>query len=249
MKQFNSGKSKKEHSYFDLLKKLLGNTKDYLFPLFCLGCDLEGVWLCEDCIKKISLNGVWCCPVCHRDGRVGFCCEQCDKKSALERHVAATTYKESSLAGRLISAYKYEYAEDVKSALSRLVRVFLLEYKDHFLDFDMVIPVPLHKRRFAERGYNQAKIISGILADELCLGSENLLKRNRATKQQVKLSRAERLVNVKDAFEIRKEVDLSGKKILLVDDVYTTGSTMNECAKTLRGSGALNVVGFSLARG
>jgi competence protein ComFC len=233
----------------DKAKIYIKVAKDYIFPVFCFGCNKEGVWLCDYCQQKIDLTGVFCCPVCHKDTVEGICCEGCKAKSFLDSHIATTPYQEESLVGKLIAALKYQYAEDVKSVFEIIVKEFVEGQKGAFLPYDWIVPVPLHKKRFAERGYNQAEIIAQILTELLDLPLHIILKRHKATKQQAKLKREERLLNLKDAFCLVDDVNVWDKNILLVDDVYTTGSTIGECAKVLKSAGASEVRGFSVARG
>jgi ComF family protein len=231
------------------IRRYFFSAKDYIFPIFCLGCDKEGVWLCEDCETKIDTGGVFCCPVCHKNTDYGFCCESCVKEFNLDAEVAITLYQEASLIGKIIEALKYQYAEEVKIVFASLIKKFIAKHPEFFKEIDAIIPVPLHKKRFAERGYNQAEIIAKILARELNLPVSHGLERYRPTRQQAKLRREERLVNLKDAFRLLVGVELAGKKVLLIDDVYTTGSTMSECAGALKKAGVAQVWGFSVARG
>ncbi len=116
----------------------------------------------------------------------------------------------------------------------------------HLLDFDMVIPVPLSRQRSNERGYNQAELIAKGVADVLCLPLyANALNKIKNTDRQSNMSKIERLKNVRDAFCVND--DVKNKRIILVDDVYTTGNTLNSCAKELIKSGAEEVVGICSA--
>lgn len=121
----------------------------------------------------------------------------------------------------------------------------LLKNMEHLSGFDYVIPVPLSKKRFTERGYNQAALIAEPLANYFNVPySEDILLKTKETKRQSRISRAERFTNVKDAFEVFR--DLTNKRILLADDIFTTGSTMSACTDALKQRGARNVVGISL---
>lgn len=111
---------------------------------------------------------------------------------------------------------------------------------------DFAIPVPLHAKRLHERGYNQAALIAEAFGQRSQLPVEtSILLRTRHSHSQVHLQFDERQANVKNAFETTQ--DLSGKRVLLVDDVYTTGATLNECAQALRNAGAIDVFGLTLA--
>ncbi len=128
--------------------------------------------------------------------------------------------------------------------LSQLIRgIFMGEY-----DFNMIVPVPLSRERFNERGYNQAAIIADYLACELgVVYSENAIIRYRNTKRQSSLKPSERAFNLKNAFLANSQI-VSGRNILLVDDVYTSGNTVEECAKILKEAGAERVIVLTAAR-
>ena len=117
------------------------------------------------------------------------------------------------------------------------------------IDADVIIPVPLHPARLRAREFNQSLLLADHLSRHLSrpMSSTNLV-RTAATDPQTSLSRQERLRNLRKAFEIRRPQDLAEKRILLVDDVFTTGTTVNECAKTLRKSGSGPVFVLTLAR-
>lgn len=116
--------------------------------------------------------------------------------------------------------------------------------------FDMIISVPLHPLKESTRGYNQSYLISGALSRKTGIKEESgLISRIRDTGSQSLLTRSERLTNVKDAFKVNETSKVEGKAILLVDDVMTTGSTLNECSKTLKQAGAKKVVVAVIASG
>jgi competence protein ComFC len=225
--------------------KFITVLKDIFFPAQCLGCGSEGEFVCKECFKTLDCSGVFCCPICHIETRGGGYCVAC-KQSYIDRHVAIAFYKESELVGKILHAFKYQYIEDIKNILEKIIKDFLDKYN---VEVDIIIPVPLHKRRYVERGFNQSDIIAGIVGNMLDIPVENILKRDRHTKQQAKLKRNQRLENLKDAFILKKDVYVRGKKILLIDDVFTTGSTIQECAKVFKKAGVKEVVGFSVARG
>lgn len=222
--------------------------KDYLFPVYCLGCGEEGNWLCDNCFKKVDAPGVFCCPYCHYHSPEGKCCANCVSFSFLSAQISLFQYKEEEeIGGKIIGYFKYYYIEELKKDLDRLIDKFVKGKLGLFAGLEVIVPVPLSKKRLAERGFNQAEIIANILGDKLNLPVVKALKRVIHTKQQAKLKREERLKNVRGAFGNGQ--DILGEKVLLVDDVFTTGSTMQECAKILHQNGVKEVKGFSLARG
>jgi ComF family protein len=162
--------------------------------------------------------------------------------------MALGLFEETNLLGRLIYSYKYNFLDEALPVFDRFIREFIEKERQIFSQIDLVVPVPLHRRRLAERGFNQAEKIGEIVSKYLGVSLEDVVKRKRATRQQAKLGRSERLQNMQDAFVLKNNI-VVGKNILLIDDVLTTGSTLNECAKVLRDSGAQTVLAFTLARG
>ena len=228
------------------LESFLIRIKDYIFPVFCLGCKKEGDWLCENCFIKLNLTGVFACPVCHLSTDRGIVCQNCLEKSVLNSHIAITKYEENGLVGKVIQTLKYSWAEDVLIVIEQMIERFVDNYPELFINIDFVVPVPLHKKRYVERGFNQAELIVRLVAKKINKPFKNVVERTRYTKQQAKLNRADRLENLQEAFS---SIEKLLGNILLVDDVFTTGSTMQECAKALKNAGVDKVVGFSIARG
>lgn len=138
--------------------------------------------------------------------------------------------------------YKFYGEMAYYTIFARLMRDGLLKMinKD---DFDIIVPVPISKRRMNERGFNQTALFSKVVAEELGIEySEIALLRKRNTKKQSTLSSRERFENVKDAFLAREDI-LKGKRVLLTDDIRTVGATMHECTRTIMAVGAKSVVG------
>jgi ComF family protein len=116
------------------------------------------------------------------------------------------------------------------------------------IEFDLIVYAPISRRRRNERGYNQAKLLAQELSQQYGKPVINALIKKRHTKTQVGLRRIDRLDNLSGAFEVKNGLELKGKKILLIDDVLTTGATLDECAKVLKSAGARQVWGAVLAR-
>ena len=230
-----------------LADKIAAELKDYIFPLFCLGCGQEGLWLCPDCGGKI-LRASSGCPVCAARNLSGLPCGRC--RSALDQIKAIIFYQEDGLSGQAIKLFKYSYAEDIYVVFEKIIIEYLHLAKDSYKDIDCIVPVPLHPRRYAERGFNQAQIFAQTVAeilDKQLLG--DLLLRSRYTAVQAKLTKSQRIKNIKDAFALKRDFSLKSLNILLVDDVFTTGATMQECARVLKKAGARAVRGLALSRG
>lgn len=232
------------------MKKLI---KDILFPVFCVECGREGEWWCAFCRENGAEGPVFLCPVCQKESVGGEVCGACRGKTFLDGAAAFFPYRENSPAGKLIKIFKYQYATDVRGVLEKITeangeKIFDLSSAVFFA------PVPLHPRRFRERGFNQAEIFALVLAGFINKSGGktrvlNILSRARSTRQQAKLSREERWQNVAGAFTPHEWPSVPPSKIFLVDDVFTTGATMEECAKVLKQNGVKEVRAVTLARG
>lgn len=221
---------------------------DLVFPKKCVGCGKYGGYVCEKCEV-----GLWeeeqICPSCCRNSRYGIRHKYC--KGDLEGLTCLWAYE--GLARKLISNVKYRYFYDQLDKLVILDDRIELEFFRRFLTVDpVVVPVPLHPKRLRERGFNQATLIGEAFAARHSLAyNSHLLLRVKETKPQVGRTREERLESLNGAFNITPRPPLNlrgGANILLVDDVWTTGATMRECARVLRAAGVKQVWGFVLAR-
>lgn len=148
----------------------------------------------------------------------------------------------------VLHLFKFERRKNLGSALSLLLYETLTSHwKD--VDFDVIIPVPLHKKRRKERGFNQSEVLVRKLGGHCGVPvSCNNLIRVKYTLPQVGLSDKKRATNVKNAFSIKNPAELSAKRVLLVDDVFTTGATISECGRVLLHAGAREVYVLTLAR-
>lgn len=152
---------------------------------------------------------------------------------------------------KAIKAFKYYFIKGLEAPLGLLMAGYLNKIKGRVdLNDLIVVPVPLHKRKFNQRGYNQSELITGQISKSLNLEvAGGCLQKTKSTEDQARLKESKRKGNLKGAFVCLKPELISGKRILLVDDVYTTGTTMAECAKVLKEAGAKEVIGLVIARG
>jgi ComF family protein len=228
--------------------------KDCLFPVFCIDCGQEGRWWCENCLVKEKF-GVFYCPVCHLQNTNGYPCYQCRAATPLNGVAAFLNYKEYSAIAELIRQFKYQFAYDINTVWKTIVNLSLdkiILQMDFHSSAPAIIPVPLHKTRQRERGFNQADLFARLvfehLQKNLAVDFDNTnLQRKKSTKQQARLKRAERIKNLQGAFIWDSDLRPS-KNIILVDDVYTSGTTLSECALVLKKAGAHKVFGLTLAR-
>ena len=224
---------------------------DMLFPKHCAGCGKGGGYVCEEC--EI---GMWeeeqICPGCVRASRYGLKHVYCTEKSPLTGVTCLWAYE--GIARKLIASGKYKFYYDYLRELTInscpiTVRPEFTQFREFISGRPLMVPVPLHPRRLRERGFNQAKVISLSLGLSFELNTQELLVRVKDTGRQVGRDRGKRLKAMEKAFQISPKSELSiPTNVMLVDDVWTTGATMNECARTLKQGGVKKVWGLVLAR-
>ncbi len=220
--------------------------KDVLFPIACIGCGKEGNWYCAVCWQQSTWQAVALCPACGQATEHGKTCQNCQAVSSLNGVTAFFLYKEGVPFTQLIRLFKYNYAHDIISVWRQLLARERLAYLAQTQPL-VVMPVPLYPQRERKRGFNQARILAELIAQQYgweFVGEE--LQRTRATVQQARLTREGRFKNVANAFVW--EGKSSPERVLLVDDVFTTGATMQECARVLKAAGTQFVWGLTLAR-
>lgn len=209
---------------------ILSPLLDLFFPPRCAGCGRLGTWFGEECQAKIlplELSGF--VPLRSRSTLNG---------------IRALGYFEGPLR-KAIHALKYSGREPLAEALAQILFQF---WQDYPLPAEVVLPVPLHRDRMRQRGYNQAALLAQELGTLLGIAVDTTtLQRVQATPPQVGLSGEKRLKNVAGAFACRDDA-LWGKAVLLVDDVTTTGATLESCAQALKKVGVASVWGLVLAK-
>ena len=148
----------------------------------------------------------------------------------------------------VIHEFKYNRQIHLRHLVARWLRAALDDERLRDHQFDVIVPVPLHPARQRERGFNQASLLAELLSAHTSIPSRPLLKRIRYTTTQTALDRSERMENLHNAFRLRKNADVRGLRVLLIDDVLTTGSTLSECARVLKRAGAISVHAATAAR-
>jgi len=194
-----------------------------LFPKKCLECASPGKYICHDCIQKVRSGNSY-------------------------SYSSLSVFKYEGVVRKAIMALKYKYSTDIAEELVDLTIQRLKDLK--FPKNTVLVPIPIHKRKRMVRGFNQTEILGEKLASALKLDYErDLLVKTKTTKPQVGLKGDVRRRNLEGSFNINSEVDPKKyKNILIFDDVYTTGSTLNEARKVLKEGGVENTYFLTIAR-
>jgi ComF family protein len=235
---------------------LLRALADILFPPLCHACrgyipDAGPLHLCAGCLDEAKPVAPPFCTVCgepfRTEGGIVHPCGPC--LTTPRTFVAARAA--ALFAGpveEMIHRYKYGRKVQLRRPLGLLAAERLRTFADEAAP-DLLVPVPLHRKRLRSRGFNQALLIARVLEREWGVPlARSGLERIRWTEPQVRLSAAERERNVRGAFAVAEPAAVAGKRVMLVDDVFTTGSTVDECARVLRRAGATGVVVATVAR-
>jgi len=215
--------------------KILKNLLDFIWPQFCLGCNTEGILCCGYCLNDILLEEM-------------AAVEWPDKKDFNFQKCYICCDYHHPLVQKIIKTYKYGYLENMADLL-----VDILEKQSRRLALpkDIIISnVPLHKKKKRLRGFDQTAILAEKLAKRLNLDYYPLLKRQKYTKAQAQLSKQERQKNMANAFVTNNKTTPknAASNVLLIDDVTTTGSTLNQAAKALQSAGYQNIYCLAIAK-
>ncbi len=208
---------------------------DLLFPKICISCQKEGTYLCSDCFGILEVSSL------HTPYNTKY----------LDDLYFPLPYQNPILK-KLIQNFKYPpFIKELSQPLSSLIiaHLQLIEKPPEFFQDFSILPIPQSKKRLKWRGFNQAEELAKELASFFKIGIlNNVIEKIKETESQVNLTEKERKENLKGAFSLKKPELIKHKKIILVDDVYTTGATMEEVAKILKENGAKEVIGIVIAR-
>jgi competence protein ComFC len=223
------------------MKTLKNFLLDLFFPKHCFGCQKEGTYLCQDCQSILDIIDH------HKQYKTKY----------LDDLYFPLSYKKNSfnlqnnLTKKLIKKFKYKpFIKQLSDSLSDLIithfklcekQIPFLQEKDNFI----ITFVPLSKTKLRWRGFNQAQEIAKNISLKLEIPYQKILRKEKRTLAQAQLSKKKRIQNLKNSFSIIQETN---KNVLLVDDIYTTGTTINECTKELKKSGVKKVIGITIAR-
>ena len=213
------------------MKKLLKDLLDFVYPPYCILCEAdlepENKLVCEKCWERLESSSTM--------------------ETQISKHRILALYPFSNDVRTIIHNLKYLNKRHLAVNLGSAIGKIIVEDKN-IRKWDFLIPIPLHKVKQRSRGFNQSELIVDAIAEVSSIEKDyRILIRHRYTKNQAALPMRERAANVKGAFSVLNKSRIEGKKIILVDDVITTGSTMLECIKVLKEAGAKEVTAVSAA--
>lgn len=241
-------------------QRTLDYVLDIVFPIRCIGCSKlsssrEMDYICRKCLASISTNNQSECIGCKNKIGMGKTCFKCKDTNYIDQLLIVLDYK-NPIVVQIIKCLKYRLVREIINPLSILIKKYILnlsrEKKLNILEKNpIIIPVPLHPRRLNWRGFNQSELIAQSLSDIIqCPVQINSLRRIKKSKPQADIKeRVERLKEPIGIFRLVNSEPIRNNVVILVDDVCTTGATLNECARVLKESKAKKVIGFVIARG
>lgn len=211
----------------------------HIAPHECLGCSIEGALLCSECIRYLIPTKQGCCH-CSRLTDDGRTCIGCLPYSDLYAVRVATAYK--AIAKDLIWHLKFNGTQAAASEVANSLVAYVPNDPDY-----VIVPIPTATSRIRQRGYDQANLIARELAKKTKTPYSPVLRRIGQTNQRGS-SRDQRTSQLENAYRITHAARIKGKHVLLIDDVFTTGSTLEAAAKVMKYSGARRVTGLVFAR-
>lgn len=236
---------------FSCLTKARDILWDVLFPPTCLNCqkpatDSENKLICRRCLCSININNTLFCAVCR--ARLPYNKKTCHKDSPYVL-AAATDYSDEPIRN-LLRTFKYKSVKSLSFIIGEILTNYLSRIAASLsIDSFILVPIPLHPRRERQRGFNQAEILAQALGSYFKLTLIYALKRVKDNKPQVQLKDFdEREKNVSGCFAVVDTKNIENKNIILVDDVFTSGATMNEAVKILKSAGARKVIALVVSK-
>ena len=225
------------------LSQILDPVIDLLFPLSCVVCKREGRFLCEGCETTLPRLESPHCSICANPGGAPVCAWCAAIPPAFDGIRAP--YLLDGPITEMVYGLKYRNLRSWAPGMGRLMATHIESSPD---SADLLVPVPLHRRRERDRGYNQSELLAREVSELTAIPLEpEVLSRTRDTPPQISMtSQEDRRRNMEGAFACTASV--GGRRVLLVDDVVTTGATMSACARELKAAGAASVWGLALAR-
>ncbi|HUV52195.1 MAG TPA: ComF family protein [Dehalococcoidia bacterium] len=226
------------------LQKVKTALLDILLPLRCVGCGKEGSLICPSCSDSLPRVKLPLCQRCGTTVNEGNLCSAC-LSHPLAINGIRSAFLFQGVARQAILQFKYRQLKALAAPLAQLLAEYL---HSHPMIGEVLVPVPLHPKRLRQRGYNQASLLAKELSKIVGLPVEEdaLIRVQDVAPQARTKSATERRLNVRDAFACNK--NMADKQILIIDDVCTTGATLDACAIALKTAGASSVWGLTLSR-
>lgn len=241
---------------FKQKRNLLQTILDLAFPPACYICNAScsGIYgLCNECLSKVRLNPPPYCSKCgkhltNRSRDKSNLCIECTQRTVfIEKAWSSCIYE--GVIRECIHLFKYKSHIGLKDLFKEIIIEFIKQ-NEILASIDAIVPVPIYHVKRRERGYNHAEVLAKIIAKNFKRPIiTKSLRKIVWTRSQSELDKKGRTENVKDTFIVVDKDIVKGKNILLVDDIYTTGATLNECAKVLKKVGSVYIFSFTLARG
>lgn len=225
--------------------KLVEIVSNFFFPSRCLGCGRTGSYLCQDCRSRLPRITPPICNKCGRPQPGALLCATCWSWNSYIDGIRSPFYFEGVIR-QCVHQLKYYGLKASTSGLAELMARYLT---DSTIPVDVLVPVPLHRKKLRQRGYNQSELLAREIAKFAGLPvNSNSLRRVKDSQPQTRAVRVDvRRANVNNAFQC-SDLHLTGKQVVLIDDVCTSGSTLEACAVALKSAGVVTVWGLTLAR-
>ncbi|HCC68095.1 TPA: hypothetical protein DEP90_02740 [Patescibacteria group bacterium] len=208
---------------------------DLFFPTYCINCGRVGSYLCPWCIKKLK-NALPECYVCRKVSNKYITHDECNK-DGLDRVFVGWEY--SNISKKILGQYKYRYAYKISEILSNILiqRLEITGFSKNITPNTLLIPIPIHSSHEKKRGFNQSLLLATHLSKYFkCRMNPNIIKRVGDHKHQSQQSVKDRLSMGKNTFEVIRNLEILGEDIMLIDDVISTGTTLNRACNTLKGN-------------
>ena len=229
-----------------LLRKFFKTFTDIIFPIECVGCGKANEFLCSSCVSKIKIFPIQTCHYCRKPQAFGKTCDDCENRNRLDGLFILGPYDQPILK-EAIHAWKHERVKEIGNILGLRLADQLAH--SFFRENSNITHIPLRKPRQFDRGFNQSEQLALILAQKFQIPAKSLLIKIKDTEPQSSLNREKRLLNIRGVFAPAKDAKLSGQNIILIDDITTTGATMEEACRVIKKAGTKSVWGIALAHG
>lgn len=224
-------------------RTIFTNTLDLAWPSECVVCGLEGDWLCPVCQEQITKIKQPTCPFCNRLSPIGKTCDRCRRERALTGARSFCYYLGPTKT--IIHQYKIRGVTAPTELLGSWLAPLVSELP---LTGDWIITsVPMTASKLGRRGFNQAELLAKDVAEITQKPYRSLLKRNREGERQASLKRQDRFANTRDLFSVIPNKTLP-KQVLIIDDIFTTGATLDACAFALKQAGVRSVWALTFAK-